>query len=144
VLIYTDHKSLKYIFTQKELNMRQRRWLELMANCDIDLRYHPGKVNMVPDALSRRPEACMAMQITQQKELFEEMRRMNLLVIQKTKTLEQLMVMQFQPNLLERIKEAQGEDPKLQEFREQVEGRWSTPSVTGFVYRRERFDMKYY
>ena len=79
----------------------------------------------------------------QQKELFEEMRRIELTMIQKTKTLEQLMVMQFQPNLLERIKEAQGEDPKLQEFREQVEGRWSTPSVTGFVYRRERFEMKY-
>ena len=56
VLIYTDHKSLKYIFTQKELNMRQRRWLELMADYDIDLQYHPGKDNTVPDALSRRPE----------------------------------------------------------------------------------------
>jgi len=54
------------------------------------------------------------------------------------------MIMQFQLTLLERIKEAQGRDPKLQEFREQVEGRWSTPSVTRFVCRRERFDMKYY
>ena len=44
LLIYTDHKCLKYIFTQKELNMRQRRWLELMADYDIDLQYHPGKV----------------------------------------------------------------------------------------------------
>jgi len=52
VLICTDHKSLKYIFTQKELNMRQRRWLELMADYDINLQYHPRKVNMVPDALS--------------------------------------------------------------------------------------------
>jgi len=65
VLIYTDHKSLKYIFTQKELNMRQRRWLELMADYDIDLQYHPGKINVVQDALSRKPEASMAMQITQ-------------------------------------------------------------------------------
>jgi len=81
VLIYIDHKNLKYIFTQKELNMRQRRWLELMADYDIDLQYHPGKVNVVPDALSRKAEACMAMQITQQKELFEEMRRMNLMII---------------------------------------------------------------
>ena len=53
VLIYTNHKSLKYIFTQKELNMRQRRWLEFMVDYDIDLQYHPGKVNVVPDALSR-------------------------------------------------------------------------------------------
>ena len=46
VLIYTDHKSLKYIFTQKELNIRQRRWLEFMADYDTDLQYHPGKVNI--------------------------------------------------------------------------------------------------
>jgi len=59
VLIYTNHKSLKYIFTQKELNMRQRRWLELMADYDIDLQYHLGKVNVVPDALSRKQEAYM-------------------------------------------------------------------------------------
>ena len=65
VLIYTDHKSLKYIFTQKELNMRQRRWLKLMVNYDIDLQYHPRKINVVHDALSRKPKASMAMQITQ-------------------------------------------------------------------------------
>jgi len=64
VMIYIDHKSLKYIFTQKELNMRQRRWLELMADYDIDLQYHPGKVNVVSDALSRKSEACITMQIT--------------------------------------------------------------------------------
>jgi len=52
VLIYTDHKILKYIFTQKELNMRQRRWIKLMPYYDIDLQYHPRKVNLVPDALS--------------------------------------------------------------------------------------------
>jgi len=57
VLIYTDHKSLKYVFTQKELNMRQRRWLYLIANYDVDLQYHPGKVNVVLDAQSRKPEA---------------------------------------------------------------------------------------
>ena len=82
LLIYTDHKRLK-IFTQKALNMRQKRWLELLANYDIDLQYHPENVNVVPDALNRKPEACMAMQITQQKELFEEMRRMDLMVMQR-------------------------------------------------------------
>ena len=53
VEIYTDHKSLKYIFSQKELNMKQRRWIELFKDYDCDILYHPGKANMVVDALSR-------------------------------------------------------------------------------------------
>ena len=52
--IYTDHKSLKYFFTQKELNMRQRRWLELVKDYDCEILYHPGKSNVVVDALSCR------------------------------------------------------------------------------------------
>jgi hypothetical protein len=52
--IFTDHKSLKYIFTQSELNMRQRRWLELTKDYDLEVHYHPGKANVVADALSRK------------------------------------------------------------------------------------------
>ncbi|WVZ84402.1 hypothetical protein U9M48_031439, partial [Paspalum notatum var. saurae] len=52
--VYTDHKSLKYIFTQPELNMRQRRWLELIKDYDLEVHYHPGKANVVADALSRK------------------------------------------------------------------------------------------
>ncbi|WVZ49148.1 hypothetical protein U9M48_000525 [Paspalum notatum var. saurae] len=52
--IYTDHKSLKYILTQPELNMRQRRWLELIKDYDLEIHYHPGKANVVADATSRK------------------------------------------------------------------------------------------
>nr|GFC93157.1 ribonuclease H-like domain containing protein [Tanacetum cinerariifolium] len=52
--IFTDHKSLKYIFTQRELNMRQRRWLELLKDYDTNIQYHLGKANVVADALSKK------------------------------------------------------------------------------------------
>jgi hypothetical protein len=52
--IYMDHKSLKYIFSQADLNMRQRRWLELIKDYDLEVHYHPGKENVVADALSQK------------------------------------------------------------------------------------------
>ncbi|GJS94220.1 putative reverse transcriptase domain-containing protein [Tanacetum coccineum] len=53
-IVFTDHKSLQHILDQKELNMRQRRWLELLSDYDCDIRYHPGKANVVADALSHK------------------------------------------------------------------------------------------
>nr|GEZ85893.1 putative reverse transcriptase domain-containing protein [Tanacetum cinerariifolium] len=53
-IMFTDHKSLQHILDQKELNMRQRRWLELLSDYDCEIRYHPGKANVVDDSLSRK------------------------------------------------------------------------------------------
>nr|GFC63062.1 putative reverse transcriptase domain-containing protein [Tanacetum cinerariifolium] len=52
--VFTDHKSLQYILVQNELNIRQRRWLELLSDYDCDIHYHPGKANVVVDTLSRK------------------------------------------------------------------------------------------
>ncbi|GKC24208.1 putative reverse transcriptase domain-containing protein, partial [Tanacetum coccineum] len=53
-VVYTDHKSLQYILDQKELNMRQHRWVELLSDYDCEICYHPGKANVIADALSRK------------------------------------------------------------------------------------------
>ena len=60
--IYTDHKSLKYLLTQKELNLRQWRWLELFKDYDCIIDYHPRKVNVVVNALSRKTVVAMSLQ----------------------------------------------------------------------------------
>ncbi|GJU71051.1 reverse transcriptase domain-containing protein [Tanacetum coccineum] len=69
-VIYTDHKSLQHIFDQKELNMRQRRWIELFSDYECEIRYHPGKVNVMADALSKKerlkPRLVRAMAMTVQ------------------------------------------------------------------------------
>ena len=58
--VFTNHKSLKYLLTQKELNLRQRIWLELIKDCDLIIDYHPDKVNVVADALSQKISVTLA------------------------------------------------------------------------------------
>ena len=58
--VYSDHKSLKYIFTQRDLNMKQRRWMEFLEDYDFTLHYHPCKENVVADALSRKSRGALA------------------------------------------------------------------------------------
>jgi len=76
--IYTDHKSLKNIFTQKELNMRQRRWLELMKDYDLTIHYHPRKANVVADALSQKLGVTLAALLTQQASLLKKIEQMQI------------------------------------------------------------------
>ncbi|GKC46746.1 putative reverse transcriptase domain-containing protein [Tanacetum coccineum] len=53
-VVFNDHKSLQYILNQKDLNLRQQRWIELLSDYDCEIRYHPGKANVVADALSQK------------------------------------------------------------------------------------------
>jgi len=105
--IYTDHKSLKYIFTQSDLNLRQRRWLELIKDYDLEIHYHPGKANVVADALSRK--AYCHHLVTQAPELSEEMRKLNLRVVRRSCNYN----LSVYPVLDDQIKEAQMEDERL-------------------------------
>jgi hypothetical protein len=79
--IYTDHKSLKYIFTQADLNMRQRRWLELIKDYDLEVHYHPGKANVVADALSRKAHCSCLFVKAFNETLSWEMGKLNLEII---------------------------------------------------------------
>jgi ribonuclease HI len=79
--IFTDHKSLKYIFTQADLNMRQRRWLELIKDYDLEVHYHPGKANVVADALSQKLQCNCVMMDSRIDTLCDELRKMKIEVI---------------------------------------------------------------
>ncbi|KAL0549484.1 hypothetical protein IC582_013967 [Cucumis melo] len=115
IQIFTDHKSLKYFFTQKELNMRQRRWLELVKDYDCEILYHPGKANVVADALSRKVSHSAAL-ITRQAPLHRDLERAEIAVSVGAVTM-QLAQLTVQPTLRQRIIDAQSNDPYLVEKR---------------------------
>jgi transposase InsO family protein len=76
--IFSDHKSLKYIFTQPDLNLRQRRWLENITDFDLSISYTPGKANVMADALSRKSYCNNLMIEEGQPALYEELQKLNL------------------------------------------------------------------
>jgi hypothetical protein len=102
-VLYTDHKSLKYIFTQSNLNLRQRRWLELIKYYDIGINYHPGKANVVAVALSRRSHVSQLVVDSMPFELCEEFDKLNLRIIMNIKAME----MEVGPCLLQEIRRGQ-------------------------------------
>nr|GEW97333.1 retrotransposon protein, putative, Ty3-gypsy subclass [Tanacetum cinerariifolium] len=109
--IFTDHKRLKYIFTQKELNIRQRRWLELLKYYDANIQYYPGKANVVADALSRKSYGSMYCLITQ-PEIIADLNQLEVeIYIDKAYGI--TVEMRVESTLLTRIKEAQKDDGEL-------------------------------
>jgi hypothetical protein len=111
--LYTDHKSLKYIFTQMNLNLRQRRWLELVKDYDLGINYHPGKANVVVDALSRRSHVSQLVVDRMPFELCEEFDKLNLRIVANTEATE----MEVGSNLLREIRKGQVEDEKIEEIK---------------------------
>jgi hypothetical protein len=109
--IYSDHKSLKYIFTQTNLNLRQRRWLELIKDYDLGINYHPGKANVVADALSRSKYCKTTFARRMQPELRREIKYLNLTIVNDA-----TVTMDVEPTLEAEIREGQLEDAKLNEI----------------------------
>jgi hypothetical protein len=114
--IYMDHKSLKNIFTQSNLNLRQRRWLELIKDYDLGINYHPGKAIVVADALSRRSHASQLVVDSMPFELCEEFDKLNLRIIANTRAME----MEVGSSLLQEIRRGQQEDEKVQEIKRNI------------------------
>ncbi|XP_070036764.1 uncharacterized protein [Nicotiana tomentosiformis] len=120
VNIYTDHKSLQCIFKQKDLNLRQRRWLELLKDYDVDILYYSGKANIVADALSRRSMGSLLYLKPEKSEIAREIHQLaNLgvrlldsggtgVTIQNTAT----------SSLVTKVKEHQYKDPMLAYYRD--------------------------
>ena len=118
--IFIDHKSQKYLFTQKEPNMRQRRWLELIKDYDILIQYHPGKANVVADALSQKSTINLACLVTLQLPLFIKLKRAGIEVVAPDTNMT-LTTMIAQPMLIKVVKQRQSEDPYLWKIYEEMQ-----------------------
>ena len=117
--MYSDHKSLKYIFTQRDLNMRQRIWMEFLEDYDFTLHYHPGKANVVPDALSRKSQEALARIASREWRMLETMGQFGLQYSEQTQgTLESIVAT---PSLLSRVIESQWQDSEIVSIRDRVQ-----------------------
>ena len=148
--VYTDHKSLKYIFTQKELNLRQRRWLEPIKDYDMKLHYHPGKANVVADALSRKSYVNTLIIRGLPQELADELRELRLEIVPRV----MLHLWKFSPVCWERSVK-----PMMELLKKDTKFNWTEDceasfqelkklSVTGLVlilpYMRKDFEVHCY
>ena len=136
--VYSDHKSLKYIFTQRDLNMRQRRWMKFLEDYDFTLHYHPGKANVVADALSRKSRGVLASIASREWRMLETVRQFGLQYNEQAQgTLGSLVAT---PSLLSRLIEYQGQDTKIVSIRDWVQSGtgdegWTVHSNGSLRYR---------
>jgi hypothetical protein len=114
--LYTYDKSLKYIFTQSNMNLRQRRLLELIKDYDLGINYHLGKANVVANALSRRSHVSQLVVDSMPFELCEEFDKINLRIVANTEAME----MEVGSSLLQEIWRGQLEDEKIQEIKRNI------------------------
>ncbi|XP_073019293.1 uncharacterized protein [Primulina eburnea] len=119
-MVRNDHRSLKYFFTQKELNMRQIKCLELVKDYDCDISYHLSKANVVADALGRKWSVLAHMSL--QKPLQTEIQRLSLEIYTRGKAYN-LPTLAVQPTLRDRVRARQSNNEQLQKWRKRDESR---------------------
>jgi hypothetical protein len=112
--LYTDHKSLKYIFTQSDLNLRQMRWLKLIKDYDLGINYHLGKANVVADALSRRSHGNHLVVTSIPSELCDKFAKLK--IVANT----EVMKMEVGSSPLQEICRGQVKDEKIQEIKHNI------------------------
>jgi hypothetical protein len=135
--IYMDHKSLKYIFTKSELNMRQRRWLELIKDYELEIHYHPGKASVVADAVSRKSQVNMLAAHPMSYELEKEFDRLNLRFLNNT----QGVTIELEPTLEQDIRKDQKDDEKINEIQQLIingKGKDFYEDAEGVVWFKDR------
>ncbi|KAH0641960.1 hypothetical protein KY290_033563 [Solanum tuberosum] len=121
--LYTDHKSLQYIFKQKDLNLRQRRWLELLKDYDMNILYHPGKANVVADALSRKIMASTYGQYVERQGITKDLCQLASLGVRLLKSPDEGVIVQntAESSLVVEVKQKQYTDPILLKLKENVQ-----------------------
>ncbi|XP_028093766.1 uncharacterized protein LOC114293848 [Camellia sinensis] len=135
--VYTNHKSLKYLFTQKKLNIRQRWWLELIKDYDLQIHYHPGKANTIEDALSRKSVESLACLLMERNELLCDLEIMKVEIVLHEHG-RMLAAITAQPAIIEEIKQRQLED----EFLKKVCDEMGTKPRLGFSLEAQVLKFK--
>ena len=117
--VYSNHKSLKYIFTQRDLNMRQRRWMEFLEDYDFTLHYHPSKANVVANELCRKSRGVLASIASKEWQMLEIVGQFGLQYREQAQGTLGSLVPTL--SLLSRVIESQGQDTEIESIRDRVQ-----------------------
>ena len=116
--VFLDHKSLKYIFTQQDLNMRQRKWMEYLEDYDFALHYHPGKANVVVDAPSQKSQGVLASVASWEWQMFGVVGQFGLQYSDQAQGVLGSLV--ATPSLLSRVIESKGQDAEVVSIKDKL------------------------
>ena len=136
--VFSDHKSLKYIFTQRDLNMRQRKCMEYLENYDFTLHYHPSKANVVAYALSRKSRGVLASIVSKEWQMLEVVGQFRLQYSDQAQSVLGSLV--ATPFLLTRVIESQGQDTEIFSIKDRVQSStcdegWAIHTYDSLRYR---------